>query len=518
MYIYIHIGNWQNSWIHPCSIGKILGYIHAKPCSIGKILGYILLSSPSVKDVAPLASIVPFLLICCIAINAVNLLLVFNLILLSVLTPFLLALFGTFCFTTAAMSTLSLFYNISIVICLVAFGMRVVSAPFGKLPMVYCKGTLLVWLFWIACWPPYFVTSLPLRIFLFMHLLMILLLFLLHGKCCTKHISAFSILVNVPILFLIHPSVNYGIKELLVVITHLLLTTSASAFTPFSLALLSMLVYPTLTLLNNTMLLLLLVRVKLQNSLCRTWSATVSLSLWFLPVTIILLWLVTYPYLTPILLSMQSLPFWFLNVVAGCVAKRSALWLPRDICFPPISFWIIDTSLNTFFISNKLIPMPEIVSTTYGNIRFTSNGDLFSAYVMLPNSSVLSWKTPSCLLYIMLPTLLIPPSNNWNILFVVHIDKISLNKHPSVGKTVEMLPIWLISLIRVLFTSPKQNPFYKPCCGKSWQGLSIMLRDSSNLVCSLARFVPTVTLRMKLLNIFSGIVLIGFKFVNNTPN
>ena len=33
-------------------------------------------------------------------------------------------------------------------------------------------------------------------------------------------------------------------------------------------------------------------------------------------------------------------------------------------------------------------------------------------YVMLPNSSVLSWKIPSCLLYIMLPTLLIPPSNN----------------------------------------------------------------------------------------------------------
>ena len=249
-----HAHHWvcDQSPFYQFPIGSMLA-LDAKPCSIGKILGYILLSSPSVKDVAPLASIVPFLLICCIAINAVNLLLVFNLILLSVLTPFLLALFGTFCFTTAAMSTLSLFYNISIVICLVAFGMRVVSAPFGKLPMVYCKGTLLVWLFWIACSPPYFVTSLPLRIFLFMHLLMILLLFLLHGKCCTKHISAFSILVNVPILFLIHPSVNYGIKEFLVVITHQLLTTSASAFTPFSLALLSMLVYPTLTLLNILM-------------------------------------------------------------------------------------------------------------------------------------------------------------------------------------------------------------------------------------------------------------------------
>ena len=126
---------------------RILLALDAKPCSIGKILGYILLSSPSVKGVAPLASIVPYLLICCNVIKTVNLLLVFNLILLNALTPFPLALFGTFCFTTAVMSTLSLFYKIFIVICLVAFDMRVVSAHFGKLPMVYYKGTLLVWLF-----------------------------------------------------------------------------------------------------------------------------------------------------------------------------------------------------------------------------------------------------------------------------------------------------------------------------------------------------------------------------------
>ena len=118
----------------------------AKPCLNGNILGYILLSSPFVKVAALLASIVPFLSICCIATNATNLLPAFNLILLNVLTLFHLLLFGTFCFTTVVMLTLLLFYNISMLICIVAFDMRVVSAPSGKLPMVYCRETLLVWL------------------------------------------------------------------------------------------------------------------------------------------------------------------------------------------------------------------------------------------------------------------------------------------------------------------------------------------------------------------------------------
>ena len=123
---------------------------------IGVLIFGVRFGLPVAYDVPPkvsslyrlslLASIVLFLSICCIAINVINLLPVFNLILPNVLTLFHLASFGTFCFTTVAMSTLSLFYNISMLICLVVFDMRVVSAPSGKPPMVYYKETLLVWL------------------------------------------------------------------------------------------------------------------------------------------------------------------------------------------------------------------------------------------------------------------------------------------------------------------------------------------------------------------------------------
>ncbi len=45
-----------------------------------------------------------------------------------------------------------------------------------------------------------------------------------------------------------------------------------------------------------------------------------------------------------------------------------------------------------------------------------------------------------------------------------------------------------------------------------------MLKDSLNLVYFPARFVLIAMLKMKLPNIFFGIVLIGFMFVGNTPN
>ena len=115
--------------------------------SNGNILGYILPNSPFAKVAVLLALTVLFLSICCDVINIINLLPVYNSTLQNALTQSHLVLFGISCFITVVMLILLLFFNTCMLICVVVFVTRDVSALFGKLQMVYYRGTLLVWLF-----------------------------------------------------------------------------------------------------------------------------------------------------------------------------------------------------------------------------------------------------------------------------------------------------------------------------------------------------------------------------------
>ena len=103
-----------------------------------------------------------------------------------------------------------------------------------------------------------------------------------------------------------------------------------------------------------------------------TYRLFVSLS--SLLAIIILRYLAIFPFTTSIHLNTQSLPFWFLNEVAGFVAKLFTPLPLLDIYSLHTSSLTIGTLLNIFFTSNMPTQSIEIPWLPFGIILIVSNG------------------------------------------------------------------------------------------------------------------------------------------------